>query len=96
MDAVGLAERYAAVGLRVGPVALSWDAEKQHIKKKPIGLGTSAKADNGLNDYSCDIREVRRLFNGANLHPGEVYGVGVRPGPNYVVLDVDTKNGVSR
>ena len=92
-EAMTLALAYAARGVHVFPVGLSWDATKYGgqggIDKRPLN-------EHGHKDATTDPREVRRQFNKARLRDGEVYGVGWCPGlaRRRFLLDVDDKGDV--
>lgn len=84
-EAVALAFRHAKAGIPAGPIAISWDEAKQGTAKRPL-------TRHGHDDFTTDLRELVRVFNDTTPRSGEVWGVGLRPGPaGYVVLDVDTK-----
>jgi hypothetical protein len=102
-DSLALALEHAAGGLRSFPIVLSWDSVEQKVVKSPL-------ARRGHIDASVDPDAIRRMFSNAQSHldyliregritvDGEhpaVFGVGVRPGPKYVVLDLDDRNGKS-
>src|SRR4029453_2259287 len=88
-EALDLARTWAKRRFRVGPIAISWDEGKQATNKIPL-------TRNGHNSFTTHLNKLDDLFGGPKivLAAGEVYGVGLYPGPaNRVVLDVDVKGG---
>jgi putative DNA primase/helicase len=73
-------------GVPAGPIAVGWDERKQSTTKRPL-------TRHGHLDFTTDIDTFRRQLNGATVHPGEVYGVGLHLGRRgWFALDVDIKN----
>lgn len=88
-EARALADRMAAKGLPVFPLALEWDREKKSVNKKPLTV-------KGFHDAATDPEQVEAMFLRSRLGPRQHWGVGVWPGPGgYIVLDVDVKNGAT-
>jgi hypothetical protein len=87
-EALNLAKWWAATkGIHAFPIAISWDDRKQATNKRPL-------TDHGHLDGTTDPAELERLFNAKSPRPGEVWGVGLWPGPSgHLVLDPDIKNG---
>jgi Bifunctional DNA primase/polymerase, N-terminal len=80
-----LAGRWAERDVPSFPIALSWDDMKQGINKRPL-------TEHGHHDATTDPAELDHLFNARSPKPGEVWGVGLWPGPaGWAVVDVDVK-----
>ena len=91
-EALGLAEEWAARGVPVFPVAISWDAAKQGTSKRPL-------CEHGFHDATTEVRQVRLLFNTATPRTGETLGVGLHPGRAnllFVTLTASTPSGSFR
>jgi hypothetical protein len=85
--AAKLALKYAAQGVPAGPVAIGWDEGKGGTAKRPL-------TRHGHDDFTTERETVARQFSAARhrMRDGEVFGVGLRPGPaGLVVIDVDVK-----
>ena len=88
-EALDLARSWAKRRIPAGPIAISWDEGKQATNKRPL-------TRNGHQSFVTDLNRLDELFGSPMtiLVSGEVYGVGLHPGPaDRVVLDVDTKGG---
>jgi hypothetical protein len=88
-QALDLARQWAKRRIPAGPIAISWDERKQATNKVPL-------TPHGHNSFVTDLNRLDQLFGSSQitLAAGEVYGVGLHPGPGHrVVLDVDTKGG---
>lgn len=86
-EALDLALHYAALGVPVGPVAVSWDEKKSGTNKRPL-------TTHGFQDFTADPAGAEQWFDRAFPRSDEVLAVGLHPGPaGLMVLDVDVKNG---
>jgi hypothetical protein len=86
-EALELAKRWAGKGIHAFPIAIEWDDQKRATNKYPL-------TDNGFYDATTDPIALERLFNARSPKPGQVWGVGLWPGPSgHLVLDPDIKNG---
>jgi AAA domain/Bifunctional DNA primase/polymerase, N-terminal len=87
-EALAVAQLWASRNVPAFPIAIGWDDQKQSTNKRPL-------TDHGHRDATTDPAELERLFNARSPKPGEVWGVGLWPGPaGYAVVDVDVKGGI--
>lgn len=82
LDPARLAQTYAAKGIPVFPITISWDPEKQKTNKRPL-------TTNGFRDATTDPDTITRMFD-RQVNSGAVLAVGLHPGPaGYVIIDLD-------
>jgi hypothetical protein len=86
-EALDVARIWAGRGVPAFPIAIWWDAETNGTNKHPLTA-------HGHHDATTDPAELDRLFNAKSPKPGQVWGVGLHPGPaGWAVVDIDVKNG---
>jgi AAA domain/Bifunctional DNA primase/polymerase, N-terminal len=82
-EALDLAETWAARGIGVFPIEISWDDAKGHTDKAPL-------TEHGFKDAATELRAVRIMFNMATPRRGGVLGVGLHLGPaGFLAVDTD-------